>query len=196
MCAHTCGSHSRMCVHTCGAAVGTDLHCPGLLVLEDSAEGSRKPALRAPQTGPGFLLSHTTPLLGCLPCGHFQARIPWPIWTELTVAVLGLRTEHRVLPSSGQKAEWWRGHGLEGEWQQSHLVAGPIFTLCECACTEEAGRGQETPSLWDPMWTHEGRVRARASRVTSWGQGKGWLKGPGKEMVGRQRSGPLQWGAP
>lgn len=67
-CAHVCGSHSAMCVHTCGAAVGTDLHCPGLLVLEDSAEGSRKPALRAPQTGPRFLLSHAAPLLGCLPC--------------------------------------------------------------------------------------------------------------------------------
>lgn len=42
------------------------------------------------------------------------------------------------------------------------------------------------PSLWEHVWTCVGHVRARVSRVTPWGRGKGRLKGPGKKTGGRQ----------
>lgn len=99
-----CGWHGAMCVCTPGVRLQV-LVCR---ILEDSAEVSGKPALRALQTGPGYLLSRAHPCwdtLAVSPVGISEAGIPGPVWMELSVAVLGLRTEHRVLSSLGQKAE-------------------------------------------------------------------------------------------
>lgn len=169
--AHACGLHSATCVHTCGASAGAHLKASAGFSREQEA---LRPSMHRPQVPP---VLHCAPVGQPAPsaAGVSEAGIPCPIWTEP-------RMEQHILSPPGQEAGWYWGHGLQGGGSRASLWLDPLSR-----CVSVHWRDRETASDAIPVGTRGtcvGHMRVRASRVTSWVQGKGSLKGPRKQMGG------------
>ena len=114
-----------MCVHVCAdlnyKAEGNRSACRGCTPWGVDEVSSWGLALRTTLAGPkGPLSSFGSVRLPAVSLGDSsETRVRRPIWTKLSELLWGLRPQHLSVPSPpGQKAEWWPGHGLEGDWAE------------------------------------------------------------------------------
>lgn len=137
MCVHacgvcTCGEPACMCVHVCAdlnyKAEGNRSACRGCTPWGVDAVSSWGLALRTTLASPkGPLSSFGSVRPPAVSLGDSsETRVGRPIWTKLSELLWGLRPQHLSVPSPpGQKAEWWPGHGLEGDWAEGQGGRAP-----------------------------------------------------------------------